>query len=438
MAFVRLIAIAKDEGAYLAEWVHHHLYFGFDQIAVILNGCSDNSRQQLERIALRDPRLLVRDGDPLKTHCQVSGQNFQIAAYAEELALARQDGRVTHVMCLDIDEFWVTPGLQDSIHTFAERYPDADSIAFAWHMEVPSHPDTFTPALTPRYAVQKNQHVKSLNRVSERLQALGIHNADHLHGRYLLSDGSEFAENITEGASRALLPKTLFARTSDAPDIAYIYHRLFRSETEYLASLQRGRPNQQVPLKDNRWGYRCETQEIPVLAVAHSETAVQALRDGHAAFLQEHGLIDLIRAAQAHTAARAQATIGAFENPTPEVCQLTFLFAGLESLPEPGEHYAAHIAHHIDSVRHVNGSLVINGWAIDRNSRRPVHLALNENVQATVTRWPRPDVHKHYPGCHPESGFRLEVAGHADDTLALTLRCGHTSQTHSLPLPLTA
>ena len=29
---VKIIAIAKDEGAYLAEWIHHHLYFGFSEI----------------------------------------------------------------------------------------------------------------------------------------------------------------------------------------------------------------------------------------------------------------------------------------------------------------------------------------------------------------------------------------------------------------------
>ncbi|WP_110648470.1 glycosyltransferase family 2 protein [Salinicola peritrichatus] len=47
----KICAVAKDEGPYLAEWVFHHLHFGFDRIHVYLNRTSDASAAVLDRIA---------------------------------------------------------------------------------------------------------------------------------------------------------------------------------------------------------------------------------------------------------------------------------------------------------------------------------------------------------------------------------------------------
>lgn len=48
---VKIIAVAKDVGAYLAEWIHHHLYYGFSNIEIVLNRTADNSIQVLEHIS---------------------------------------------------------------------------------------------------------------------------------------------------------------------------------------------------------------------------------------------------------------------------------------------------------------------------------------------------------------------------------------------------
>ena len=44
---VKVVAIAKDEGAYIAEWIFHHLYFGFDAIDIYVNRTTDNTCQNL-------------------------------------------------------------------------------------------------------------------------------------------------------------------------------------------------------------------------------------------------------------------------------------------------------------------------------------------------------------------------------------------------------
>jgi hypothetical protein len=435
VAFVRLIAIAKDEAAYLAEWVHHHLHFGFDQIAVVLNDCTDNSRQLLEQIANSEPRLLVRDGNALKASCQQTGQNFQITAYAQELALARQDSRVTHVMCLDIDEFWVTPGLTDTIHSYTDRYPKADSIAFAWHMEVPSNPEPFRHALQASYPVQKDRHVKSIHRISDRLTYLDIHNAIHQDGNYLLADGREFPQHTHNGSERAGLPDELFEAAQ--VDCAFVYHRVFRSQQEYLASLQRGRPGPSAhSLKTNRWGYQSHEPSAPVLLVTHPEKQLHTLHSSCANFAHTHQLENGIAEGQQHAHRRFQTTLAAMASGAKEVQQLAYLFHGI-TLPELADLHAlpAHIAHHIDSITATESGFVVKGWVIDKNSERSVCLTLPAELHASVTRLARPDVVRHYPGTHTESGFRIDITQAPSTHIDITFRCGHTCSTNSLTLP---
>lgn len=437
MAFIRLIAIAKDEGAYLAEWIHHHLYFGFDQIAVILNGCTDNSHQLLEQIANNEPRLLVRDGNALKASCQQTGQNFQIAAYAQELALARQESRVTHVMCLDIDEFWITPGLTETIHNYTDHYREADSIAFAWHMEVPSNPEPFSPALQASYPVQKDRHVKSIHRISDRLTYLDIHNATHQHGNYLLADGQDFPQHTHNGSERAGLPDELFKPTQ--VDCAFVYHRVLRSQQEYLASLQRGRPGPSAhSLKTNRWGYQSHEPSAPVLLVEHHEKELHTLHSSCASFTNTHQLEGNIAEGKQHAHRRFQTVLSAVASGPKEVRQLAYLFHGI-TLPVLADMQAlpAHIAHHIDSITATDSGFVIKGWVIDKHSQRAVHIALPEGLQVTVARACRPDVVRNYPGTHINCGFRIEIKKALSAHIDVNFRCGQTSSTNALTLPAT-
>ena len=45
---IKLVAIAKNEAAYLAEWIFHHLYLGVDEIEIHFNRCSDNTLDYIE------------------------------------------------------------------------------------------------------------------------------------------------------------------------------------------------------------------------------------------------------------------------------------------------------------------------------------------------------------------------------------------------------
>ena len=43
MPSLKLVAIAKDEAPYLAEWIFHHLYLGIHEIEIYLNGITDKT-----------------------------------------------------------------------------------------------------------------------------------------------------------------------------------------------------------------------------------------------------------------------------------------------------------------------------------------------------------------------------------------------------------
>ena len=42
-AKIKLVAIAKNEAAYLPQWIHHHFSIGFNEIEIFINDTTDNS-----------------------------------------------------------------------------------------------------------------------------------------------------------------------------------------------------------------------------------------------------------------------------------------------------------------------------------------------------------------------------------------------------------
>ena len=92
---VKLAAIARDEAAYLPEWIFHHLEFGFDEIEIYINNTTDNSLAVLANIKRNHP-VVVTDANAL---FKQSTKNFQGQAYQALTKKAIADG-FTHLMFL--------------------------------------------------------------------------------------------------------------------------------------------------------------------------------------------------------------------------------------------------------------------------------------------------------------------------------------------------
>ena len=61
MQKVAVVAIAKDESPYLADWIHHYLFSGFDYLYIGINRTTDSTFSVLEKITEKHPNVIYED-----------------------------------------------------------------------------------------------------------------------------------------------------------------------------------------------------------------------------------------------------------------------------------------------------------------------------------------------------------------------------------------
>ena len=81
MPSLKLVAIAKDEAAYLAEWIFHHLYLGIHSIEIYLNGITDNSYRIVRRISRLSSRVSFVQSDEILDLSLKAKKSFQLVVY---------------------------------------------------------------------------------------------------------------------------------------------------------------------------------------------------------------------------------------------------------------------------------------------------------------------------------------------------------------------
>lgn len=225
---IKLVAIAKDEAAYISEWIYHHLHFGFDSIDVYTNNISDNTRELIAAIGENHDVSDV-DADFILT-CSEKG--FQRIAYGIALQKAKLDG-YSHIMFLDIDEFWTPIDFKTSIKDFLIGLKDPDVVSFPWALKVDT--DSFSDPFEKVNRYVPATFVKTIFRTSINVDKLHVHNVVSKDARTFLPDGAVLAEhgehvsNIKE--IYEVLPK------------AYVNHRLCRGPKEFVSMLGKGIAN---------------------------------------------------------------------------------------------------------------------------------------------------------------------------------------------------
>lgn len=245
----RICAIAKDEGAYLAEWVFHHIYFGFDKLHIYINRTTDASTQILDAIARRYPQVSYEKLDWIDNCTPDVTKRIQIVAYGKDLHVAQTEGD-DWWMCLDIDEFWVPQDFETPIGEFVTQFSDIQPICFLWH-NVRGESQPFTP-LAPDSHYDITPQVKTITPIKvSPIKFVRIHKPKyHLEVTPINADGETmiFSTEVDQRADRMM-------RSSYN---AYIVHQMYRSEPEYLASMLRGNPEGRFALKTNRPGYKAK------------------------------------------------------------------------------------------------------------------------------------------------------------------------------------
>lgn len=275
---IKLVAIAKDEAAYLPEWIFHHLYFGFDQIDIYVNNTSDNTFALGEQLAsLNTVNLIEGDAFFIQTAPQQA-----VYQHAYQQAQAEH---FTHVMFLDIDEFWTPQDLSTPIHSCVKQL-DGEVLSFEWLNKFENEP--FAPAMSAQIEGEHHNLVKSLISTEFDPQDLDIHNIKAAKARNLLADGSPAQFNDK---------KQKLAHIGELKAY-FILHRMYRSPLEYVSLLGRGRPASSgaTAFKDNRNGFCFLEHQLKTVTLPAK--ALDTYQQAKAQFFAQYVATDYL--AQAH------------------------------------------------------------------------------------------------------------------------------------------
>ena len=244
------MAAAKDEGPYLAEWCAHHLYFGFDEIEVYLNRTSDNSIDILRALGKKDRRIKYQSCDWVDMLLPECKTQIQHIAYAHAFANAGENG-FSHILLSDLDEYWTPTDLKTSVQVHLETLPDHQVVSFPWRFVQGTNSADAESIANPT-PIYWSSHVKSIVHTGARIERMTLHRPI-LTGHKIrpigsiLPDGSKFKQNSQHY-------ELIESELSSVQYPAHVYHAIFRTEDEFLATLARGRPSTQG-LKTNRPGY---------------------------------------------------------------------------------------------------------------------------------------------------------------------------------------
>lgn len=229
-------AVARNENAYLLEWIDYHLNLGFDKIFLYDNNDpEDDSVYVLLASYIADQKVEVIDYRGRK--------NFQLAAYNE---CYKNNGCLFDwIAFIDLDEF-ITFGPEagtDQINVFLKEFDSFDVLVINWmlyndngkvYKEQGGVLQRFTNPLLSHPA---NIHIKSIVRTNKNII---IRNSHYVDGKVKIAD-----EKLQ------LMDKNGPFRTPTYERL-YIRHYVTKTLEEYiLCKIGRGAPD----FERNSWRY---------------------------------------------------------------------------------------------------------------------------------------------------------------------------------------
>lgn len=231
-SFFSIIAIVKNEGSYIAEWLNHYQMIGVDHIYLFDNGSSDDTYEQVSRY--------IESG--FVSYINWPGEKAQLPAY--RFACKKLVGYSTWVSFLDADEFLFCPN--DDIKHFLSGFSEA-GIGVNWvvfgpcgHKERPSGGvvENYTKSFKNKDELM-NLRIKTIAR-PERVYDISSQHYCIFKGKektvdenHRIMDGSNI---LVPGRGRA------FSHTNEA-ELIRINHYITKSEEELREKCNRGYPD---------------------------------------------------------------------------------------------------------------------------------------------------------------------------------------------------
>lgn len=276
---VKLVAIARNEAAYIADWVHHHLYFGFDAVHVMINRSTDNTDVILNKINQVYHNVTCEAVDWIDMGNTSVRANLQHISYCRAYQACKDEGIYTHLVFLDVDEFWYSTNFRDSIKSFVQEHYNAKAIILSWLCEL-GHVEKFS-IIRKNFDVVNSQIPKTILKVDSDVKCIRIHvhKFESPDGR-VLANGTKFVAD--DHVEEWIHPDSCYLKDH------FILHRMYRSEQEYIASLLRGRPSSGNSLKDNRDGFLSDHTNKVSFEIASEE--YEKYKVSYAEFIKTCGI----------------------------------------------------------------------------------------------------------------------------------------------------
>ena len=232
-----IVAIARNEGIYLLDWLAYHRAIGVQDVFLYTNDNSDGSDVLLAALAQAGAIRWTRNE-------VASGSRAQPKAYGHALAVRPETLDYRWAMVIDLDEYFVpNPALFRSALDFLhwhEAQP-CDAIAVNWVFHGPGQAarwtEDFVARRFPYAAGEVDEHVKCIVRPSAVL-----YSAPHCPLppcqqpiRFHASDGQpHVASQVTNTLAHSARPTA---------EYAWINHYFYKSSEEFLWKFARNRGN---------------------------------------------------------------------------------------------------------------------------------------------------------------------------------------------------
>lgn len=233
---ISIVAIAKNEGKYLAEWLAYHYALGFNHIYLYDNDSTDETAEIIAKRELSS--FVTRIHWPRTEHSKP-----QPEAYDDWLK--RYSHLSEWVITLDLDEFFV-PLKHNSVREFLAEHDDKDAIGINWRMFGDSGHKTYHPdLLMNRFQMAALQEYgghylgKTFARAS-KVRLLHIHT-------HLLQEGSRFKSPN----GQVLTPYPACRQETIDFSEAQINHYYTKSAEEWDIKRSRGKADHVVGSKNH-------------------------------------------------------------------------------------------------------------------------------------------------------------------------------------------
>lgn len=309
---IKLFAIAKDEAAYIPEWVYHHLNFGFDEIEIWVNRTTDNSENICNKLVQNNSNFSYRVVDEFFDECESLGFDFQYLSYRINYNKELKEKKFTHIMFLDIDELWTSSDFKTTIKDFLENSIDVDTVSFPWLVDQPNYDKKpFDNYFSEFILGRLSPVVKSALKISNNISEVHIHNAiTTLEGIQILSDQSAFTFeecrdmstlNISRNYNNFARAKQIISneKVSEIRNKGidyFVYHLINKSQIEYTSSLLRGERYQvDNSLKTSRNGFIPFEKPIQIMI---DQKALETYDGGYQEFIEKNQISEELSEAQ--------------------------------------------------------------------------------------------------------------------------------------------